>query len=183
MNPTTIAAVVLFACLAGYGWRADFERYSIFTVGVFKRVKREAVEPGEFECADTMCSATTERAEKRRYYKEIVVAAFPVLRYGGGTSYYCEDHYSFEFIQHLDEDGWQTTDRVHQRLGMAAIEAILWLIGETGQVQGLEDESEFSNASSDVTTGMSDAMSLMPVVFLVLIAAVILGATNRVIDG
>ena len=164
VDPLLVGAVIV-ALGSAYTYRADFARYSIFTVGVFKRVERRAVEGVEYECADPMCEAHTDVAERRRWFKEIVVAGMPVAGYGGGTAHYCEDHVAFEILDELDNPTKTRTER----LKVTLLEGIVAFLAF--ELEPRED-SDLANASDDLVSGVGDAMSLLPVVFVVLIAVI-----------
>lgn len=168
-------AALAAGLLAVYSWRADFARYSIFTVGVFRRVERTAVEGVEFECADPICEATTEKAERRKWFKEVVIAGMPLIRVGGGQSHYCEDHVAFEVRDQLDSPEQPMPEKLAG--GLAAV--VLW-IGEN-VVGPFPDDTEYSNDEfSSATTSVSAGLELLPIVFLVLVAAVVLGTVKAV---
>lgn len=160
--------------IAVYIFRADFEKYSIFTTGVFKRVSREVVET-DHECHDTYCEATVSPGERRRWYKEIVVAGMPAVRFGGGTHYYCEDHVAFEIRDGLDDPRQSTVER----LAMPIVEAIV-AFGEWKVEPPETEDSPLTNAQADVTTGMTTAVDLLPAMILVLIAAAVIGVVRGV---
>jgi len=153
------AAAVALAVLSAYGYRADFAKYSIGTVGVFKRVDRRVVEPGDFECAD--CEGHTDSAERRTYFKEIVVAGMPLLRYDKGRSMYCEAHMSFESLQAGGEPQTSQIERLAVPIAEAVATFMTWDVSET------VDDSEFSDVVDNVNAGLS----LIPIAITVLLAA------------
>jgi len=156
--------------LAIYTVRADFSRYSIFTAGVFKRVSRKVVET-EKECEESLCENTVFPGEERRWFKEIVVAGMPVARYSGGVHYYCEDHVAFEVIGDLENPPTPKTERLAISLFEAVGEFLTTLPDSKS-----ENEDPFRN----VTTSTASALDLMPVVLLILVAALILSLVKGV---
>lgn len=118
-----VAIVGLLALGFLYLYRADFEKYSVFTVGVFKRVYRSPARETEFECSERYCSETVVDGEKRTRYKEIVLFGCPILSYGGGTLYNCESHVSFEFTQ---GDHTTTTERLQETIVSAIVGFAEW---------------------------------------------------------
>jgi len=146
-----------------YAWRADFSRYSIFTVGVFKRVTRSPVESEE-ECEEYYCENTVSPGEKRRSFKEIVVAGIVVVQYGGGTHHYCPDHASFEASEGIDE----TPGTIVERLSHPAAKLIIALDKRTPETV---DEANARDAPRNIASTTSDVVSLAPVIIIVLIAS------------
>lgn len=162
----TVAALAISSM---YSYRADFARYSIFTVGVFKRLDRTVVEAPEFECSEHHCEEQTDVAERRRYFKEIVIGGMPLLRFDGGESYYCEDHVSFEVQDELDNPKKSTTERVATSLLAALASFFEWR----------EEQKTFDSEFSDVQSSASAAFSLIPIAMMVLLAAMIMSLMNR----
>ena len=156
-----------------YTYKADFEKYSIFTTGVFKRISREVVET-EYECHDTYCEATVSPGERRRWYKEIVVAGMPAVRFGGGTHYYCEDHVAFKIRNDLDNPRQSTVERLAMPVAEAIVAFADWKLDPAET-----KDSQFANAQADVTTGITSAVSLVPVMLLVVVAAVVIGTVKK----
>ena len=159
-------AVITIATLSIYSYRADFSRYSVFTVGVFKRLERTVVEGAEYECAEFHCEETTEVSERRQYFKEIVALGMPIVRYHKGESHYCKDHVSFEVIEDLDNPKISTSEKIGTSLLMAFAAFIEWLAKGEPEVE----ESEFD----DITASVETALDLIPVIFIVLLAAIVL---------
>lgn len=168
MIDPVVAVALSLAVLSAY-YRADFQQYSVFTVGAFRRVSRSVVTGSEYECVDDYCDATVETAERRRWYKEIVVFGMVLVRYDGGEHHYCEDHASFEVRNDWDEPTRART----QRIALTAAE----LIGEFASAMPddfgkSKNDDPLGNANASVAAGVSSALSLLPIVFLVLVAAV-----------
>lgn len=155
-----VALGVAVLTLSGYGYLADFERYSVFCVGVERRVSRAHVE-GEYECID--CEEETSEAERVRWYRELVLFGAPLHQLVDGDHYYCEDHASADYHLHdiptVDETPWY----------WAFLEALF------EPSTSIEEDSEFQN----VTTSVGAAFHLIPVALLVLIAAMIIGLVGR----
>jgi hypothetical protein len=172
MGPLAQFAVATAAILLlVYLYRADFEKYSIFTVGVYKRVTHAAAEDTDVDCYRVHCESTVTNGEVRRRYKEIVIAGCPIVRYGGGASYHCQDHTSWEFskLDDVEDDTRELSESI-----LSAFVSFLQFV-QAGQLElPDEDESEFANATSSVGT----AMNLAGPVLLILIAAVILKLVN-----
>lgn len=166
-------AALSVGLLAVYTYRADFEKYSIFTTGVFKRVSREVVET-EHECHDTHCEATVSPGERRRWYKEIVVGGMPAIRFGGGAHYYCENHVAFEIRNDLNDPRRSTVERLAMPIAEAIVAFAEW------KVEPPETEdSPLTDAQTNVTASMSSAVSLVPVLLLVLVCALVIGAVKN----
>lgn len=164
---------VVFLCL--YLYAGDFERYSMFCVGVFRRVKHEPAEIDGHECRETWCETTPGDGEHRQWFKEIVLLGVPVASYGGGSAYYCGDHADVT----IQEGDYEETRSVPD----SVIWAIVWVVEKIGTDVEAPEDSEFKSVQSNVTTGVGDAMALAPVLLLVLIAAGVLGAVNRATGG
>lgn len=156
--------------LAIYTVRSDFSRYSIFTAGVFKRASRKVVET-EKECEESLCENTVSPGEERRWFKEIVVAGMPVARYGRGVHYYCEDHVAFKVIGDLENP--PTPKR--ERLAISLFEPLGEFVTTLPETKK-DDNDLFRN----VTTSIFSALELMPVVLLVLVAALLLSIVKGV---
>ena len=170
LEPIQITAVTV-AVLSLYSYRADFSRYSIFTFGVFKRLDRVVVEDAEYECAEIHCETSTEVSERRRYYKEIVVAGMPLLPFDKGESYYCEDHVSFEALELLDNPKRTRSEKVGSSILVGLVAFLEWF------AEPIEVEED--DAFEDVTASFGDVLSLIPVVLMVLLVASIIGAMQR----
>lgn len=154
--------------LAVYTFRADFTRYSIFTVGVFRRVSRRSAET-DCECIETFCDQTVSPGERRRWFREIVVAGMPVVRYGGGVHYYCEDHAAFEVLDELDSPTPGTAERLAISVFAAFGEFLTALP---------EPESELDDPYENVTANMSTALDLIPVLLIVFVAVTVVSLVN-----
>lgn len=167
---------LLAGVIAVYIYRADFEKYSIFTTGVFRRVSRRVVETGEV-CDDLYCETIVAPGERRRWYKEIVIAGMPVIRFGGGTHYYCEDHVAFDIRNDLDEPYKPTVERLGISLAEGIVGFAKWELDTTKT-----DDNPLKNAQTNVVSGMGAAVQLIPVVILVLITALMISFVRRVGD-
>lgn len=160
------AALVVAVLLA---YRADFQRYSIFTVGVFKRIDRSVA--GAHECAALDCDADPDVTERREWFREIVVAGVPLVRYGGGVHHYCDRHVSFELRGELDEAPAPTTERLKVSIAEAAVTAIT---GPAAVDEAVKQDREHTNPYEDALAGVGSALSLAPIALLVLVTAVLL---------
>jgi len=150
---------VLLLVAGCYLYKADFAQYSIFTIGVFKRVYR-------FEWHSEPCSVdgcTDSSVELREATKEIVLFGCPVLRHGSVTNAYCDDHASFEYREGLYHK--PTTKQVRESIEQAALSFVEWQITPP-------DEQDPFEKTVRTTNG---ALSLLPVVVLVLTVAVCVG--------
>lgn len=161
-------AILGLLCLGYYLLRSDFERYSIRCVGVYKRVRRVQATDTEFECTAHHCESTVVDGEERIYHKEIVIFGSVLLRYGGQSNFYCSDHVSFEFQQHGGEQFVTTTERV----GQTVLSAVIGIF--VAMDDGVAPKEKESDPFDSVTTSVGSAFSLLPVVLLVLIAAIII---------
>lgn len=156
-----VAIVGLLALGFLYLYRADFEKYSVFTVGVFKRVHRRPATETEFECSEPYCSETVVDGEKRTRYKEIVLFGCPILSYGGGTLYNCESHVSFEFTQ---GDHTTTTERLQETIVSAIVGFAEWQTipdVEKPNKSAFDDAVKATSATADVA---SVALIILPIV-------------------
>lgn len=168
-----VATVAVAVLTVGYTARADFDKYSIFTVGVFKRVKRHPVQNTGHECSGLHCDAVVEDGEQRRRFKEIVVAGCPVIRYGGGSLYYCEEHVSFEFRQ--GEVTKTTTQRLAEPILAAFVGFVDWKTTP-------DHERQESTPFDDVVTTASTGLDLACVGLLVLCAAAVMHSIHSLDD-
>lgn len=166
-------AVAVVATLSLYSYRADFSKYSIFTVGVFKRLDRVVIETSDYECAEFHCEEQTDVAERRRFFKEIVVAGMPVLRYDKGEAHYCEDHVSFEVVDELDNPRKSKTDRLTISLAAAIVGFTEW------KTEMEPDQDDPLSDVQSVSSGFADAFALMPIILMVLCAAVVMNLMQR----
>jgi len=163
-------AIGVLVLVAGcYLYKADFAQYSIFTVGVFKRVYRYESKREDIECAENYCESGTLEGEIRKATKEIVLFGCPVFRRPTAVNYYCPDHTSFEFQQ--GAYGVARTERVTESL----LSALVAWYEFKPQV---ESDSQLTEASDDVVSGMNAAVSLLPVVVLVLVIASFMGVAK-----
>lgn len=155
-----VALCVVVLTLSGYGYLADFERYSVSCVGVERRVARAHVE-GDYECIE--CEEGVSEAERVRWYRELVLFGAPLQKLVDGDHYYCEDHASADYHLHdlptVDETSWY----------WAFLEALF------EPSAPIEDDSELQN----VTTSVGAAFHLLPVLLIVLIAAMLIGLVGR----
>ena len=159
------AMLAVVAVVGGYVVRADFATYSVFTVGVFKRLDRAAADGGQ-ECVE--CESEFQSGERRRYYKEIVVAGMPTVRYAVGESYYCGDHTSFEFRQ---GEGSGDVRRLSDTLTEAGVQFAVWFFDGEWDVAG--QDSEFADYDGNITSDVQAAAGLLPMAVMVLTAAVL----------
>jgi len=146
-----------------YLYRADFSHYSIFTVGVHKRLHRYKARNTDTECYASMCDRTVVEGEIRKACKEIVVFGCPVLRYDTATNYYCDSHGSFEYQQ----GNYSVTST--ERLATTITSGIMACAAFKGGFEDTED-----SAFKDVQTSMGDGLGLAPVALLVLMTAIII---------
>lgn len=161
LEPAAVAGVALLT--TGFYYRSDFAHYSVFTVGRFRRLRRQSVREEGHHCRD--CDTEIELGERRDYYKALVVAGAETLRYGGGTARYCYSHSDVGVRGDLEP--------------VETFETVPWwarvflLFGET-----LETEPAEKNEFENLTTGVSSAFQLTGVLVLVVVAATIVGAVN-----
>jgi len=168
------------AALVGYGLRADFAKYSLFTVGVFERLTRAHSE------ADQACMECDSQldgdGEVRTYYKEIVVAGMAVVRYDTGRSYYCHDHRSFE-LAHGEAGEQEATSRLPQSVVVGFARFTLWVFDAEEGVDINDDDSEFSDVTENVTSTASAVIGLVPVAILIVTASLVINAVNAIEGG
>jgi hypothetical protein len=157
-----VAAIVFVAFAATWLYAGDFERYSIFTLGVFKRVTHEPTTLNGEECREHWCEATDSAGERRLWFKEIVLFGIPVASYDGGEAYYCDDHAHVAIQTGEFQESRSVPDSV--------IWAIVWIAEKFAFDVEAPEESDFTPVDN-VTTNASQAMSLIPIAFLVLFAA------------
>jgi len=168
-DATVLALTVAVASVAVYSYRTDFSRYSIFTHGVFRRVERDVIKLDGGECQEHECSSEPETAERRKWFKELVVAGMVVARVSGGEHYYCERHASFEVREQWGQPATSRTDKIAVGVaGFLAEMATFW------DFEAPED-GEFSDAASSINSGVSDALALLPVAVMILIMATFIG--------
>jgi len=80
-----------------YLWRVDFQSYSVFTVGTFKKVYRYESADQTAECSENLCESGCLEGEIRKATKEVVIFGCPIIRQTTAVNHYCPDHTSFEF--------------------------------------------------------------------------------------
>lgn len=158
-----VGAVVF---LAAYLYAGDFQRYSIFTVGVFQRVTHEPAALGGHECREHWCDIDGGDGERRRWFKQIVVLGVPVASYGGGEAHYCDEHAHVRIQTGEFEESRTVSDSI--------IWAIVWVAEKFATDVESPDDSEFNSVQNDLSGSVGDVMALVPVALLVLTGAVIL---------
>jgi len=146
--PLALVLMCALAAVRAYISRADFERYSIATVGVFKTVDRHTAEGGD-ECSYGDCTDGTENGERRVAVKEYVVLGCPVYRRAGAVNRYCPTHSSFEFRQQEPDGDTTDANTTTQRTSKTEL-----------------SHSAFSGTEFSSTT--SDVFPLLPVAVLIL---------------
>jgi hypothetical protein len=167
-----LAVPVVCVLAAGVLMRGDYEKYSVFSIGEYRRLHRRSVREENRSCRD--CESDIEIGEHRRYYKAIVVAGVEVVRYGGGTATYCYDHADVGFRSEI-----QPVETFAQYpLWLDFLVGIFELFSTPGQTESLS-ESEFDNATDDIVASTSDALTLAPTVFLVLFMVMIMAFFKR----
>lgn len=154
------------ACL----YAGDFERYSIFTVGVFQRVTHQPAALDSHECREHWCEVDGGDGERRLWFKQIVLFGIPVASYGGGEGYYCDGHAHVGIQTGEFEEAKSVPDSV--------IWAIVWVVERFATDTGRPDESEFDSVQTEVTSGFDGVVTLLPVAVLVIVAAPILAAVS-----
>jgi hypothetical protein len=154
------AGIVVVGLFVAYTMRVDFAHYSIFTVGVYKRLYRYKAQNTDVECEESYCDRTVVEGETRKATKEIVVCGCPLVRYNTVTNHYCDSHGSLEYQR--GEYRETTTKRLTTTLLTGLAECL-----ESRQKQ--RDKPDFANA----TTAVSSAWSLIPVAVLVVIVAIV----------
>ena len=155
---------VIVTLTAVFAYASDFERYSIFTVGVFRRVTHEPADLKGHECREHWCEVDDVNGEHRVWFKEIVLLGVPLASYGGGEGYYCDDHAHVGIQTGEFEESRSVPDSV--------VWALVWVVEKFSTDAELPKESEFETVQTDLTRGVGDAINLLPVVFLVVFAAV-----------
>lgn len=155
--------VVVAGCVA-YAIRSDFAHYSIFTVGVYKRLYRYKARNKDVDCEESYCDRTVVEGETRKACKEIVVLGCPLLRYNTVTNHYCDSHGSLEYRR--GEYRETNTERLAETLLGGLAECIEW------KHEQQQEKSAFSNA----TATTSDVFTLLSVGIVVLVATIVLAA-------
>jgi len=155
------AGIVVVGTLLAYSLRADFAHYSIFTVGVYKRLYRYKVTNEETECEEDYCDRELVEGEARKATKELVILGCPVTRYNTVTNYYCDSHGSLEYQR--GEYRETRTEKLTTTLLTGLAECV------DSRQQKRTDKPDFAHA----TTAVGDAWSLIPVAFVVVIAAIV----------
>lgn len=164
----TVAALAALAIVVAYWWRGDFAAYSVFTVGVFKRLDRASANATGRECAELGCEVPVEAGERRRWYKDLVVAGLVLARYGGGEAVYCAQHTSFEFRHTWEPDDPTATQRLATTLTEGVVELVAW------RAERRESRGPFEDVAA--TTG--SVFSLLPILLVVLVTALMMAAVN-----
>lgn len=160
---------VLFAL---YLWGADFQYYSVWSVGVYNRVHRYRAVDQTAECTATGCDSGVLEGEIRKARKELVVAGFPVFYYDSVTNRYCPEHTSFEYRQ--GEYGQTWTVKTTQTI-MGAIKRFFAL---TTMTVDTNDGSGVDHVTDDLSGTVGTSFNLLGVTFLVAFAAVCIGIVN-----
>jgi hypothetical protein len=156
-----------------YLWGADFQYYSVWSVGVYKRVHRYRATDQTAACTATDCESGVLEGEIRKARKELVVAGFPVFYYDSVTNRYCPEHTSFEYRQ--GEYGQTWTVKTTQTI-MGAIERFCAL--KTTVAVDTDDTSEIDHVTDDLSGTVGSSFNLLGVAFLVAFAAVCIGIVN-----
>lgn len=159
-------AIVGVAVLAVYAIRVDMQYYTIRSVGVYRRLKRYDVQT-DHDCTD--CNSTINDGEKRTATKEIVIFGCPILRTDTVTNYYCNEHSSFEYRQ--GEAVTPTREKISD-VFFSIAEAIL----------AIEANSDDINTKTQPVNSVSHSLSLLPVVFLVLLAGIIIQTIELILN-
>jgi hypothetical protein len=158
-----------------YLYRSDFQRYSIGTVGVFKRFERAAITGGDLDTVNMECIECEKdivTAERRRYWKEIVVFGAAVWRQEVGESFYCEDHVSFELLGELDD-----ADHIYaERLPVSIGNAVLSFATMDHELE-VEDNPAFESTEG-VASGILHPLNLIPMMIIVLTTVLVLNVIN-----
>ena len=160
------AAIGIVVFLVAYLYTGNFERYSIFTVGVFQRVTHEPAALEGHECREHWCEVDDTDGERRVWFKEIVLLGVPVASYGGGEAYYCDDHAHVGIQTGEFEESRSVPDSV--------IWALVWVGEKFSTDAEMPEDSEFGSVQNNVTGGIGDAITLIPIAVLVITASVIM---------
>ena len=160
-----VALFVVFVYL-----RSDYAHYSIFTVGVFKRVSRRP-NTTENECEESYCEHSVTDGETRIAYKEIVFCGVAIVRFGGVENHYCQDHTSLEFRQ--GEFAKPTVERLQESILSGFLSFSVFM-------QNSLDEDTEADPFNQATQATQNAFDLMGVAFIVLILAVMISAVKGV---
>jgi len=158
-----VALVVAFVYL-----RSDYAHYSIFTVGVFKRVSRRP-STTQTECEESYCEERITDGETRIAYKEIVLCGVAIVRFGGVENHYCQEHTSLEFRQ--GEFAKPTVEQLQESILSGFVSFSIFM------QNSLDDDAEADPFNQTVKATQS-AFDLMGVAFIVLIAAVMISAVK-----
>jgi hypothetical protein len=112
------------------------------------------------QCAE--CEKELVTAERRRYWKEIVIFGAPVLKRETGEFYYCEDHVSFELRNDLGD-----ADHIYaERLPVGLLEALGRFVAHTPEIDP-SSESELTPVNN-MNTGIGAVLGLLPIMLVVL---------------
>lgn len=166
MIPQVAGVLAIAVVVLAHIYLGDFERYAIYSVGVFKRVAHEPVTLKDSECCEHWCDVDAGDGEHRRWFKEIVLAGVPIATYGGGETYYCINHADAEIQLGL----YEGTTRARDRL----VWALIWVAERFATDAEVPEESEFDAFASDMTTAAGTALQLLPVACLILFAALLM---------
>lgn len=164
MDPVTIGAAL---GLATYALLVDVDRYGILTVGRFRCLERTVVTGRDVECVEHLCERTTPTAERRRWFREVVVLGMPVARYGGGTHHYCEDHAAWEVRDEWDDPVRPLAD---QLMAVAAD----FLIGLSKMSPATPRGPRHERVMKDTASTAGAVFSFGPIVVMVICAAFVM---------
>jgi hypothetical protein len=96
-------AVAAYAALGIYRARADLDRYSLTAVGTYPRVEHHVAETPAVACRDCRRDLRPgDRAERRRYWRETVIAGAVVARTEQREAHYCSEHAAREVRDELE---------------------------------------------------------------------------------
>lgn len=165
-----VAVAAFGVVLVAYLYAGDFQRYSIFTVGVFQRVTHKPAALDGDECREHWCDVTTGDGERRLWFNEIVLLGVPVASYGGGEGHYCGDHAHVRIQTGEFQESRSVPDSV--------VWALVWVAEKFATDVETPDKSEFGDVQDDITGSVGDVMTLLPVAILVLTGAIILKSMN-----
>jgi len=160
-----LAALAIVFLLVGYLYAGDFEKYSMFTVGVFQRVTHEPAALEGHKCREYWCDVDNVDGERRLWFKEIVLLGVPMASYGGGEAYYCDEHAHVSIQRGEFEETRSVSDSV--------VWAMVWVAEKFATDVETPEESEFGSVQDNFTGGMGDAMTFL-IAVLVITASVIM---------
>jgi hypothetical protein len=174
MDPAVLLPASALVASAGWLYSGDWEKYSLATIGIFKRLERS---DGTGECID--CGSHTDEGELRRWYKEWVAFGVPIYSSESGTHVYCEDHATFDWLHSTDAgDGDWLTDIAIRFIELTA--SLFIFLFDDWDKESFEVEHDYEQEPFDDAVNVTASVfDLMSVAFLVMLAALVMIPLKR----